>query len=75
VPELPVISGKEALAAFERLGWKFSRRRSSHCVLTKPGIAVNLSIPMHATVDRGLLKSQIRKANVTADEFIAALKG
>jgi predicted RNA binding protein YcfA (HicA-like mRNA interferase family) len=75
VPELPVVSGKEAIAAFEQLGWFYSRRRSSHCVLTKPGVAVNLSIPIHGTVDRGLLRSQIRKANITVEEFVAALKG
>jgi predicted RNA binding protein YcfA (HicA-like mRNA interferase family) len=37
MPPLPVVSGKEALAAFEQLGWRFKRRESSHMMLTKPG--------------------------------------
>jgi len=43
-------------------------------MLVKAGHRANLSIPLHGTVDRGLFKSQIRKAECTIEEFIAALK-
>ena len=71
---LPVISGREAVRAFEKAGWMIARQRASHIVLIKPGIPVNLSIPDHKQVDRGLLRSQIRKAGLTVDEFVNLLR-
>lgn len=73
--ELPVCSGAEAVRAFERLGWTFARQNGSHQVLTKQGLAITLSIPKHRELDRGTLRSQIRLAGVTVDQFLAALKG
>lgn len=37
MPELPRISGREAVRAFQRAGWEVARQRGSHVVLTKPG--------------------------------------
>jgi predicted RNA binding protein YcfA (HicA-like mRNA interferase family) len=71
---LPVISGREAVRAFERAGWIVARQRASHIVLIKPGVPVNLSIPDHKQLDRGLLRSQIRKAGLTVDEFVKWLQ-
>jgi predicted RNA binding protein YcfA (HicA-like mRNA interferase family) len=51
---LPVISGQEAVAAFERAGWQVRKRhRGSHVVLTKSGHIASLSVPDHATLGRG----------------------
>lgn len=73
MPQLPVISGREARRAFERDGWAFNRQRGSHMVLTKRGIPVNLSIPDHRQLDRGLLRGLIRDAGLTVDRFIELL--
>ena len=73
MPPLPVISGKEAVRAFLKAGWLKSRRESSHVVLIKPGMPVNLSIPDHGELDRGLLRKQIRRAGLSVDEFLALL--
>lgn len=70
---LPLISGREAVRALEKAGWSVARQRGSHIVLIKPGVLVNLSIPNHKPLDRGLLRSQIRKARLTVDEFVALL--
>ena len=70
---LPVISGREARRAFERLGWTFDRQRGSHMILTKPGVPANLSVPDHRELDRGLLRGLIPDAAVTVDEFVAVL--
>ncbi len=70
---LPVISGRDAVRAFEKAGWIVARQRGSHIVLIKPGVPVNLSIPDHRQLDRGLLRSQIRKAGMTVDEFVSFL--
>jgi predicted RNA binding protein YcfA (HicA-like mRNA interferase family) len=51
-----------------------ARQSGSHLVLTKQGQGVVLSIPNHRELDRGTLRSQIRLAGVTVDEFIVALK-
>ena len=70
MPRLPVISGREAVRAFERAGWKVSRREGSHIILTKAGIAATLSIPDHREIRRGTLRGLIRKAGLTVEEFV-----
>lgn len=42
-------------------------------ILVKPGVAVNLSIPDHRELDRGLLRGLIRDAGMTVDEFLDLL--
>jgi predicted RNA binding protein YcfA (HicA-like mRNA interferase family) len=71
---LPVISGREAVRAFEKAGWTVARQKGSHIMLVKSGVPVNLSIPNHKQLDRGLLRSQIRKAGLTVEQFVALLK-
>jgi predicted RNA binding protein YcfA (HicA-like mRNA interferase family) len=75
MPRLPVISGREAVRAFERAGWKISRREGSHIILTKSGTSVTLSVPDHREVRRGTLRSLIRKAGVTVEELVSLLNG
>ena len=70
MPELPLIAGQEALKVFGRAGWKYVRRKGSYMIMTKPGISVNLSIPDHKVLDRGLLKKLIRFSGLTVEEFI-----
>lgn len=73
MPQLPVISGREARRAFEKDGWTFNRQRGSHMVLIKSGNHVNLSIPDHRELDRGLLRGLIRASGITVDQFIDLL--
>ena len=70
---LPVLSGREVVKAFESLGWTVSRQSSSHIIMTKEGETVTLSIPDHREVAKGTLRSLIRAANLTVDEFVAAI--
>jgi len=74
MPQLPVVSGREARRAFERAGWTFDRQRGSHMILTKTGAPVNLSVPDHKELDRGLLRGLIRDAGMEIDEFVALLR-
>jgi predicted RNA binding protein YcfA (HicA-like mRNA interferase family) len=73
MPQLPVVSGRTARRAFEQVGWTFNRQRGSHMILVKPGVAVNLSIPDHRELDRGLLRGLIRDAGMTVVEFTSLL--
>jgi len=41
--------------------------------MTKPGSAVVLTIPLHSQLGPGLLRSLIRDAGLTVDEFKALL--
>jgi predicted RNA binding protein YcfA (HicA-like mRNA interferase family) len=50
MPQLPVLSGRDVRRAFERAGWHFARQRGSHMILVKPGVPVNLSIPIIASL-------------------------
>lgn len=70
---LPIISGREAVRAFERDGWVVMRQRGSHVVMVKEGVTANLSIPDHKELDRGLLRSLIRKAGLSIAEFVGLL--
>lgn len=69
----PIVSEARAVQAFERAGWRVSRRRGSHIVLTRPATFNTLSVPDHDELDRGTLRSLIRKADLTADEFTKLL--
>ena len=73
MPPLPVVSGRAAVAAFERAGWRPARQSGSHIILTKPGIAGNLSVPDHRTLRRGTLRTLIRQAGLTVAEFVDLL--
>ena len=73
MPPLPVVSGRQARRAFEKAGWTFDRQRGSHMILTKPGVATNLSVPDHRELDRGLLRGLIRDAQLSVDEFLSLL--
>ncbi len=55
---LPSISGKDAVEAFKKAGWKVIRIGSSrHIIMKKEGVITSLSIPDHKTLDRGALES------------------
>jgi predicted RNA binding protein YcfA (HicA-like mRNA interferase family) len=71
---LPVISGKEAVNAFGRVGWRVARREASHIILTQVGTPAILSIPDHREIRRGTLRSLIRKAGLTVEEFVLLLQ-
>ena len=71
--QLPNLSGKEVVRIFEKLGWEFSRQSGSHIVLTKDGEMASLSVPNHKEVAKGTLRSLIRAANLTIDEFVEAI--
>lgn len=72
--QLPNLSGTEVVKTFEKLGWEFSRKSGSHMVLTKDGEMASLSVPKHKPVAKGTLRSLIRAANLTVDEFIRAIR-
>ncbi|MGD0542546.1 MAG: type II toxin-antitoxin system HicA family toxin [Tepidisphaeraceae bacterium] len=71
---IPVLSGREVVRVFEKLGWQVVRQKASHIIMIKPGEMATLSVPDHKEVARGTLRSLIRDANVTVQEFLKAKK-
>ncbi|MBD1825375.1 type II toxin-antitoxin system HicA family toxin [Cyanobacteria bacterium FACHB-DQ100] len=69
---LPVMSGREVVRVFESLGWEAVRQTGSHIIMTKDEELVTLSIPDHREVAKGTLRSLIRNAGLTVEEFVAA---
>ena len=73
MPALPVVSGREAVGAFQKHGWEVARQRGSPIVLVKEGSIVSLSVPDHREVAKGTLRGLIRDAGITVEPFIKAL--
>jgi predicted RNA binding protein YcfA (HicA-like mRNA interferase family) len=73
MPKLPSIDASDVVRAFEALGWTVARQRGSHIIMVRDGHMATLSIPDHNPVARGTLRSLVRAAGLTVDEFVAAL--
>lgn len=73
MPELPRISGDEAIKIFIKLGFYVARQKGSHVVIRKDD--KGCVIPKHKALAVGTLKSAIRQAGITADDFVEAYKG
>ncbi len=69
---LPVISGWEAVRAFEKISFKFHHQKSSHIILYHSN-GRHLSVPDHRELDRGTLRALIRGAGITVEEFVQLL--
>lgn len=69
MPPLPSVSGRKVVRVFQTLGWQVARQRGSHIILVKDGQAATLSVPDHKEVAKGTLRSLIRAAGITVDEF------
>lgn len=71
MPKLPRISGAEALRALQHLGFEKVRQRGSHVVVRRG--SSGCVIPMHTELKVGTLAGLLRQADVSPEEFTAAL--
>ncbi|MBI4665677.1 MAG: type II toxin-antitoxin system HicA family toxin [Nitrospinae bacterium] len=63
------ISGKDALKAFAKLGYKLDHQTGSHMIIIHDSRAT-LSVPNHKELAPGLLRGLIRKSGFTVEEFM-----
>jgi predicted RNA binding protein YcfA (HicA-like mRNA interferase family) len=70
MPELPRISGDEAIKVFIRLGFYQARQKGSHVVMRRQD--KGCVIPRHKELAIGTLRSAIRQAGLTVEEFVEA---
>jgi predicted RNA binding protein YcfA (HicA-like mRNA interferase family) len=70
-----VLTGPEAVRAFERLGFALVRVTGSHHVLKRQGHRYLLSVPVHGNkpVAPGTLRHLIQAAGITVEDFAARL--
>jgi len=73
MPELPRISGDEAIRVFTKLGFCQIRQKGSHIVMRRNN--KGCVIPRHKELAIGTLRSAIKQAGITVDEFNAAREG
>jgi predicted RNA binding protein YcfA (HicA-like mRNA interferase family) len=66
------ISGRNAIRAFERAGFMAGKPDGSHVTLKKPGHPI-VVIPLHREVSPFLLRSQIKRAGLTEQQFLELL--
>jgi len=72
---LPVVSGRKAIKALTKAGFRVAGRKGSHIKLKKKvdDKVFIVIVPDHAELARGTLKSMLRQANMTREEFLKLL--
>jgi predicted RNA binding protein YcfA (HicA-like mRNA interferase family) len=71
MPRLPRVSGIDAVRALEHLGFEKVRQKGSHVVMRRG--AKGCVVPLHTELKVGTLAGLLRQADVSPEEFIAAL--
>ncbi|MDI1287054.1 MAG: type II toxin-antitoxin system HicA family toxin [Reyranella sp.] len=72
MPNLPRVSGRDAIRTLEKLGFVVKRQRGSHVVLRRG--SVGCVVPDHKELKTGTLAGVLKQAGVSVEEFLAASK-
>ena len=67
---LPRISGRDCVKALEKAGFYFKRQHGSHIILRRDNPYSQTVVPDHKELDRGTLRSIIRQAGLSVEEFV-----
>jgi len=70
---LPAISSRECLRALYRAGFEVVRVEGSHFILRRKEPFAQTVVPNHGKLGRGILRTIIRQAGMTVDEFVELL--
>jgi predicted RNA binding protein YcfA (HicA-like mRNA interferase family) len=71
--KLPLLSGRQVLAALQRLGFAEIHRRGSHVKMEHPD-GRRIVFPFHDEIDRYTLKGALQDADVDLAEFLKQVK-
>ncbi|CAC5341883.1 MULTISPECIES: type II toxin-antitoxin system HicA family toxin [Planktothrix] len=71
--KLPRISGKECVKALEKVGFYLRRQQGSHLILRRNEPLTQVVVPNHSELDKGTLRSIIRGAGLSVDDFLQLL--
>jgi predicted RNA binding protein YcfA (HicA-like mRNA interferase family) len=70
---LPQVSGRQCVAALLKKGFQLKRQNGSHMILRRNEPYAQVVVPDHKALDRGTLRSILRQAGMTTEEFITLL--
>jgi predicted RNA binding protein YcfA (HicA-like mRNA interferase family) len=71
--KLPLLSGRQVLAALQRLGFVELHRKGSHVKMAHPDGRI-IVFPLHNEVDRYTLRGALEDAGVDIEEFLKQVK-
>ena len=71
--KLPLLSGRQVVAALQRLGFVELHRRGSHVKMRHPDGRI-IVFPYHDEIDRHTLKGALRDAEIDLDVFLENVK-
>lgn len=68
---MPAFKPKEVISILSKLGFIRKRQTGSHIIMYSSKSAITISVPMHTKdLGKGLLKSIIKNAESTEEEFL-----
>jgi len=67
VPKLPIVSGKQMVAALKRAGFEQVRQRGSHVSLQKGGYRT--VVPLHSDLSPGTLLAILKQSGLSREEL------
>lgn len=74
MPKLPVVSGKDVVKAMAKLNYETDHQTGSHIILRQNYSPFRrLTVPNHKEIAKGTLKSILREAGISVEEFIKLL--
>jgi predicted RNA binding protein YcfA (HicA-like mRNA interferase family) len=71
--KLPLLTGRQVLAALQRLGFQEVHRKASHLKMHHPD-GRRIVFPFHAEVDRYTLKGALRDGGVEVNDFVREIR-
>ena len=71
--KLPRVSGRECVKALGQVGFYVRRRESSHLILRRDDTFAQVVVPDHDELDKGTLRSILRQAGLSVNEFLQLL--
>jgi len=72
--KLPVVSGAATVAALSKIGFRVDKQSGSHILIRRiVSPHLRLSVPDHPELAKGTLRTLIRQAGLTVEEFAELL--
>jgi predicted RNA binding protein YcfA (HicA-like mRNA interferase family) len=69
MPKVPILSAREVVKRFEKLGYRVVRQRGSHIRMLHTS-RDPITVPNYKTISRGLLHKILRDAHLSVSEFL-----
>lgn len=75
MPKLPVVSGKELIAALKKAGFVEVRQKGSHVSLQKvtPDITYKTVVPLHRELAKGTLLDILHQTGLSREDLLELL--